>query len=84
MVKNYNKNKNVEEWNNVTKKLALMEHFCVGINNKVYDITILNAMAGNMIMETWINLDAIIKQKRRRQNGEANYKEFEDTVKKLK
>ena len=71
------------QWDDITKKLALLEHFCVGINLKTYDKKALNAMAGNLMLKLWENLKPIIEYKRSKDNGKANYAEFEKAVDKL-
>ena len=60
------------QWDDITKKLALMEHFCVGINLKTYDKKALNAMAGNLMLKLWENLQPIIEYKRSKNHEKSN------------
>lgn len=39
------------DWKIITKALSLIEHFAVGVNSEVYDLDILNRMAGNKIID---------------------------------
>mgnify|MGYP004483412323 CR=1 FL=1 len=69
-----------KQWRDLTKNLALLEHFAVGVNLKTYDLKTLNAMAGNMMIEMWNSLTPIIEYKRSKQNGKKNYYEFQKMV----
>lgn len=73
-----------DQWRIITEKLALLEHFSVGINYRTYDLKVLNAMAGNLIIRVWNNLQPIVKRKRGQDDGKDNYKEFEKMVENLK
>ncbi len=73
-----------DQWRTLTEKLALLEHFSVGINYHTYDLKVLNAMAGNLMIKIWDNLQPIIMDKRHRPDGKDNYKEFEKMVENLK
>lgn len=71
-----------DEWFRISKALALIEHFAVGVNNKIYDLKILNSMAGNKMIDTYDKSVNIIKYKRK--DSEKNYSEFESMVNSLK
>lgn len=72
------------QWDTITARLSLLEHFSVGINLHAYDLIALNAMAGNLMIKVWDNLQPIIMDKRNRADGKDNYKEFEKMVENLK
>ncbi len=71
-----------DEWFRISKALALIEHFSVGVNNKIYDLKVLNSMAGNKMIDTYDKSADIIKYKRK--DSEKNYSEFESMVNSLK
>lgn len=72
-----------QEWSSLSNALPLIEHFAVGVNSKIYDISTLNRMAGNQIITVFYACDELIKYKRIGQGKEKNYIEFETMVKKL-
>ncbi len=65
---------------NISKKLALIEHFAVGVNFGTYDVTVVNAMAGNMLISMWYSLEPIIMYKRENEGDAGNYKELEKMI----
>ena len=69
-----------EKWQNLTKSLALLEHFAVGINLNTYDLKTLNAMAGNMMIGMWAAVTPIIDYKRKGPDQKDNYIEFQTMV----
>ena len=76
-----------EAWDELTYKMSLIEHFSVGINEKVYDVKILNGMAGDLIIRLYKSLLPIIEYKRKSPDGKHNYIEFEkakETIIKLR
>lgn len=85
LVNGYKRSNGTEnpKWDAVTKGLALIEHFAVGINTKVYDVETLNAMAGNFMIKLYETLLPIIKEKRSSPDGQNNYKEFKQMMEKL-
>ncbi|MGN1466801.1 MAG: DUF4760 domain-containing protein [Ruminococcus sp.] len=68
------------EWESICEALARLEHFAVGINTKVYDLKILNAMAGNQIIKTYLSCKKLIAYKRTGTGKENNYAELEKMV----
>lgn len=72
-----NDNRIKDQWADLTKALALIEHFAVGVNTKVYDLETLNRMAGNKILDVFSNCENLIKYKRKNVGDENNYSEFE-------
>ena len=80
-------------WEQITKGLALLEHFAVGVNTKVYDANTLNSMAGNYIIELYGKLLPIIEEKQKdsddkhnedkQNNNKHNYEELGKMKKKV-
>ena len=68
-------------WTQVNSALPLIEHFAVGINNSVYDLSILNSMAGNQLISTFFNCERLYDLKRFGYGRENNYKETEKMIK---
>ena len=73
----------VVEWNEINRALPLLEHFAVGINNKIYDIAVLNAMAGNKLISVYYSCKNLISHKRKGEGNEKNYCEFEKMINRL-
>lgn len=71
------------EWDEINRALPLLEHFAVGINNKIYDIAVLNAMAGNKLIAMYFSCETLISHKREGEGNEKNYCEFEKMTNKL-
>ena len=76
-------NPKVEAWEKLSKALPLIEHFAVGINNKIFDIGTLNSMAGNQIISSYFACEELIKYKRKGWEKGKNYAEFEEMAKAL-
>lgn len=72
-----------EEWSKLSNALPLIEHFAVGINAKIYDIEVLNQMAGNQMIFTFHACNKLILYKRAGEGKENNYIEFETMVNSL-
>lgn len=71
------------EWEDISCALSLIEHFAVGINNKIYDYKILNAMAGNHITNIFYLCKEIIDFKKQGEGKENNYCEFSKMINKI-
>lgn len=86
IVEGHERNNSLEQpkWDEITKGLALIEHFAVGVNAKVYDAETLNSMAGNFMIRLYNTLFPIIEQKQKSPDGKNNYKQFEQMMKELK
>ena len=80
--KNYDK-RIESEWEKLSNALPLIEHFSVGVNSEIYDISTLNRMAGNQIITVFFACSNFIHYKRIGQGKEKNYIEFETMVEKL-
>lgn len=73
-----------EDWGKITKCLANIENFCVGINTGIYDINVLNRVGGGFFIEKFQILKPIIQRKREKENSKKIYEEFEKTVDELR
>ncbi len=78
-----NMDRNSTDWTEVTKCLAKIEKFSVGVNTKIYSIEILNRLGGGFFVEQFKLLYPIIKQKRKEDSKQKHYDEFEKTVRAL-
>lgn len=68
------------KWNALNDALPLIEHFAVGINSKIYDLEILNRMAGSKVISSFHTCASLLEHKRNTQGKENNYSEFEKMV----
>lgn len=71
-------------WRRGTELLARIEHFCVGVQAKAFDLDTLNRLAGGYFIKQYENWRPIIEQKRLDDKSMKHYNEFEDVVNKLK
>jgi hypothetical protein len=71
-------------WRRGTKLLSRIEHFCVGVQAKAFDLDTLNRLAGGYFINQYENWKPIIEQKRLDDHSMNHYNEFEDVVNKLK
>ena len=73
------------EWEEITICLAQIENFSVGINTKIYSLTILNRLGGAFFIRQYEKLTPIINLKREKNISPGNhYNEFENTVSMLR
>lgn len=79
-----NMNRHGEEWNKLTKSLARIEHFCVGVNVGVYDVRVINRMGGSFIIGIYNKLKPAIEIKNEHSKTGKHFEEFEKTVRKIK
>lgn len=72
-------------WQTATSFLSQIEHFCVGIRVKTYDIDTLNRLAGGFIIEQYHYWVPIINTKRLKDVDKKmkHYDEFEAVAKEL-
>ena len=66
------------------KHLAYIEHFCLSVNLKMYDIVTLYKLAGSLFMRQYDVWEPYIQSVRTRTGNDRVYKEFEQTVKKIR
>ncbi len=69
-------NKN-EDYRIVSSCLARVEHFCVGINQKIYDRGVLEELAGPYFLSIYKKLRPIIDKKHEGFNNKNFYENFE-------
>lgn len=73
-----------KDWAEISLALSLIEHFAVGVNHSIYDIEILNSMAGNKMISVFSNCENVLQYKRKGTDSQKNYVEFENMINKLK
>ena len=73
-------NAKTEEYKTVSKYLARIEHFCVGVNAKIYDIEIVKRLAGKYFIGLYDKCLPLIEKKREINKTAKHYDEFETTV----
>ena len=71
-------------WRRGTELLSRIEHFCVGVQAKAFDLDTLNRLAGGYFINQYENWRPIIEQKRSDDGSMKHYNEFEDVVNELK
>ncbi len=73
-----------EDWEQISEYLARIEQFAVGVNTKVYNLSVLDRMAGSHIVKEYNRFSPIIDYKRKKGNTNKRYIEFETMAKRLK
>lgn len=71
-------------WKRGTEYLSRIEHFCVGVQAKAFDLDTLNRLAGGYFINQYEKWLPIIEQKRSDDGSMKHYDEFEDVVDELK
>ena len=71
-------------WKRGTEFLSRIEHFCVGVQAKAFDLDTLNRLAGGYFIKQYENWRPIIEQKRLDYKSMRHYIEFDDVFIKLK
>lgn len=62
-----------------------LEFFAIGINQKIYDLEIVNKMSGSRLISQYdIALEEIVKQKRKGKEDSTAYIEYEQMIKQLR
>ena len=79
---------NPELWKQLTLYLIRIERFSVGVNTGVYDINVLNRLAGSYLIDMYYFLKPVIDKKRNistaiKKPKKKTYDEFEKVVGKL-
>ncbi len=67
-----------------TEVLAAFERLCVGVNTNIFDIDILDRMAGSYLIIMYTRFSPYIEKVRRDSSRINSYKEFECVVDKIK
>ena len=71
------KNHCSDEYKRVSKLMARIEHFSVGVNTEIYSLDITKRLAGKHICALYDKLVPMIKAKRERFKNDKHYDEFE-------
>lgn len=81
----YNSDQQNKAWQFATNYLSRIEHFCVGVQLKTYDINTLNKLAGGFMIEQYSYWIPVIDIKRTKDANQKmkHYDEFETVAKKL-
>ena len=69
-----------DEYKTLSKYLARIEHFCVGVNAEIYDIDILKRLAGRYFIGIFEKMSPLIEKKREINKTDKHYDDFERTV----
>ena len=72
-----------KSWEILKDMLGMFEHLAVAVNSEVFDIDILNKMAGQYLVDVYQRWKTYIDQRRKDPNRELVYVEFEQLVHKL-
>ena len=73
-----------DEYKTLSKYLARIEHFCVGVNTEIYDIDVLKRLAGKYFIGIFEKLRPLIEKKRKLNTTDKHYAEFESTAESLR
>ncbi len=73
-----------DEYKKISVMIARIEHFCVGVNTKIYDKKTVKRLAGRYIIGIYEKLEPIIIKKRQLNKSDKHYDEFEKLTIKLK
>ena len=80
----YAKHPRSEEYKELSALLARVEHFCVGVNDKIYDEKTVKRLAGIYFIKLYDKLLPIIEKKRDIYTEERLFDDFELLVLRLK
>lgn len=73
-----------QEYKKISTILARIEHFCVGVNSRIYDKKTVKLLAGRYIIWLYERLEPMIMKKRKINTFDKHYSEFEKLVKELR
>lgn len=73
----------VESWTILKDMLGLFEHLAVGINTSVFDIDILNKMAGQYLIDVYDRWKVYINERRKDPKRQNVYRDYEILVNRL-
>lgn len=76
-------NNRSEEYKRITKLMARIEHFSVGVNSDIYSINITKRLAGRHFCAIYDKVLPMIKKKRETFKNDKHYNEFEKLVEEL-
>jgi hypothetical protein len=66
-----------EEYKDISVLLARIEHFCVGVNLKIYDKNVVRRLGGSYIISTYNKMVPMIEVKRKMFPTDKHYDEYE-------
>lgn len=73
-------NNRSEEYKRITKLMARIEHFSVGVNSNIYSLEITKRLAGKHFCAMYNKLLPMIEKKRKINKTDKHYDEFEKLV----
>ena len=76
-------NNRSEEYKRITKLMARIEHFSVGVNSDIYSLDITKRLAGRHFCSIYDKVLPMIKKKRETFKDDKHYDEFEKLVDEL-
>lgn len=71
------------DYKDISGLLARCAHFAVGVNSGIYDFSTVRRLAGRYIISLYYKLEPLIEKKRKLNQSERHYEEFEQLAKKL-
>jgi len=77
------KNNQCDDYKKLSVLLARCEHFAVGVNSNIYDKKTVERLAGEHIVRIYTNFLPLIEAKRKYQNNQNRYHEFQELAEKL-
>lgn len=78
------KNPGSKEYKELSSLLARLEHFSVGVNTKIYDISVVRRLAGRHLCGLQEKVTPLIQKKREINRTKKHYNEFEMMMKKIR
>lgn len=76
-------NNRSEEYKKITKLMARIEHFSVGVNSDIYSLKVTKRLAGRYFCALYEKLLPMVERKRTTFKNDKHYDEFEMLVKNL-
>ena len=83
-IKEISDNPRSDEYKNLSKLLARIEHFCVGVNTEIYDVGVVERLGGKYFLGVYEKSRPLIDKKRDINKTANHYYEFELTIEKLR
>ena len=79
-IEEISKNTRSENYKEITKLMARIEHFCVGVNSDIYSLEIAKRLAGRHFCALYEKLSPMIQKKRETVKNDKHYDEFEKFI----
>lgn len=83
IVENLDNEKCREIYNDYRALIARLEHFAIGVNNRIYDINIVNNIVGTHFVCLYKKIKPIIDETNKKEKSAPHYYHFVGLVKKL-